>query len=275
MISFLPSYILAKSVGRVYDPTQPRNLLPLYEYFARKAISIDRWHLESLSDTSSINNSELRGFSDMDSVGHTLGVLFASVGQSNSRRADLLASRGIRTWKDLARPICLPGWDRPDWFPHNVREQRLKKSWNGSHPDAVFGQCAYLQFGAECRWRCVVAYGYSHDSSTWYLELRQKQESLAAFCVRAKAWLDDLFVSDDAISRQCCNRDYDTTTSAVDNVFWGGYSGNEEKFVAALLAVDGGGCSQHRIELNSRRLAVLRRWMKQDKRRAWCNQGKS
>ncbi len=271
MIEYRPDLIIAKVLGE-YDHRWPRNVLPMYEHFARAAIELHPANMECLNDTSSINNSELHGFCDMDDVRTTLArFLVGVVRDGNGQRRDVLSRCGIRHVNDLTKPICLPGWDRKFQLHYDVRERKLKKSWNSSHPGAVFGQTACFRFTQQCRWRFEIQYGYSQDSSSWLLALEQRyRESLHSFGCRAKKWVEELFVEESfhgGRKRIGDNRDYDAATKAVRSVFWDEHTGCNEILTEILLALRGPGLSSRRIRLNEQRLRVIRRWMAKPERK--------
>jgi len=270
MITYYPCHVVSALIG--YGPRQhPRNLLPLYERFARRAVLLHPCKLECLNDTSGINDTELHGLDSMKDVHTTLAVLFSAVG-TDSRKGQFLASCGIRKWTDLAMPIQCVGWDRPFPFPQSIRERKLRLSWNSCHPEAIYGQYAYLRYTTwRPRWSLVVKYGYSHDTSSWSLELKQKSgESLRLFGQRATAWIDELFEPDtreeNAGLRDERNRAYDRVEDAVKKVFWDDdLAGRDERLRDMLLGIPGACLTEHRMRLTPTRLAVLRRWIRSDK----------
>jgi len=265
VITFRPDFIVAQHLG-AYDHRQPENLLPLYEHFARATLDLYPGHLECLNNTSSINNSEFESFTCMEKVNATLAKFLSKVAVTGSHR-DVLARCGIKTSKDLAKPIRLPGWDRPFQVHYDVRERRLVKSWNDCHPDARFGQYASIQFTTYRRWMFTVNYGYSHDSSSWQLNYCQRKgESLNRFGQKVKAWIDELFEPEPDYSRTrfCANYRFDDTTRAVRKIFYDEYVGLDDELVQSLLGVEGSSLREHRIKLSRSRLNTLRRWIAAD-----------
>ncbi|KKK98820.1 hypothetical protein LCGC14_2638920 [marine sediment metagenome] len=269
MIEYRPNLIIAEGLGEL-NSRWPNNMLPLYEHFARAALDIHPENLECLNDTSSINNSDLYGFCDMDDVCTTLARFLVGVMRDgNGKRRDVLFRCGIRHMHDLTKPIRLPGWDRNFQLHYDIRERKLKESWNTCHPGAVFGQTACFRFTQQCRWCFEIQYGYSHDSSSWLLALEQRyRESLHSFGCRAKKWIEELFIEESfhgGRKRIGDNRDYDAATDAVRSVFWDEHSGCNERLTELLLAIRGPGLSSSRIRLNEQRLRVIRRWMAKDR----------
>jgi hypothetical protein len=270
MIEYRPHLIIARELG-VYPNEWTYNLLPLYEHFARATLDLFPSNLECLNNTSSIYNSELHGFASMEAVRTTLARFFVGVVDDGMKR-DVLSRCGIRSVKDLTKPIRLPGWDRSITICYDVRERKLKKSWNKSHPDAVYGQYAYFQFTTDRRWSFKVEYGYSRDSSSWQLVIHQhRRESLHSFGCRVEKWIEELFDEESPYGtpRRCYeNNIYDNAHSAVHSVFYPDFVNFNEKLIELLCKGNSsGGISAHKIRLDKQRLKVIQRWIANDARR--------
>lgn len=267
MITYIPAYVAARHRSVcAYDSKQPRHLLPLWEHFARLAIDWDKNALECLNDTSSIHNWEFQEFTSKQRVRDSLSRLFLLAG-TDSVSGEFLRYCGIRKWSDLTKPIRVKGWDRHIPFDVDVRERKMKQPGpNECHPDAIFGQYAGLAFGTDRRWYFRVHYGYSHDSSSWYVYIRQNGgESLFHFGQRITAFVADLFESDDwPSSRQQANRDYDCTFKAVEDLFYIDHPDARDRLVRLLAGIKGFSLTAHRIQLTARRLATLSRWITED-----------
>jgi len=267
MITYLPSHIIAKHAGGViYDPKQPRDHLPLYEHFARGVLARNLPR-EILIDTSGVHFAELGPLSSQEAVETVLAKLFAAVGTA-SPRGRFLKRYGLRRWADLAKPIRLKGRECTATIHYDVRERRLKEPGpNECHPGAVYAQGAYFQFGWDRRWRFVLSYGYSHDGSSWRIDVRQGREVLSAFVdVVVPQWLNDTLVEEAwAATRRCRNRDHDRLSQAVGHVFgWACYGpspGTISTDALVLALLDG-----RKPCLTKRRLGVVQGWMAADRR---------
>ena len=270
MIEYRPHLIIARELG-VYPNKWTHNLLPLYEHFARATLDLFPSNLECLNNTSSIYNSELHGFTSMEAVRTTLARFFMGVVADGMQR-DVLSRCGIRSVKDLTKPVRLPGWDRNIWMHYDIRERKLRKSWNECHPAATFGQCAYYQFTTNRRWCFKVEYGYSRDSSSWQLAIHQhRRESLHSFGCRVEKWIEEIFVDESPYGtpRRCYdNFNYDNAHRAVNSVFYPDFANFNEKLIELLCTGNSsGGISAHKIRLDKQRLEVIQRWIANDARR--------
>lgn len=266
MITYSPSYILSSSIGGIgaYDGRQPTDYLPLYEHFARKVLD-QHLRREILIDTSGINFWEFGPLASQSDAATVLAKLFASVG-TGSPRGRFLRKCGIRKWSDLAKPICVKGWECKLPIGYDVRERRLREPGpNEFHPKAVFGQSCFYQFGTDRRWRFVLRYGYSRDPSSWSLVLRQGREALSTFVRKSvPRWLDERLELEQwwDTARTHANREFDRLTSAVETLFtWESLDpewNTTEALVQDMMK------HRRRLGLTKRRLGSLRRWAQTD-----------
>lgn len=270
MIEYRPHLIVARELG-MYPDKWTNNLLPLYEHFARATLDLFPSNLECLNNTSSIYNSELHGFTSMEAVRTALARFFMGVVADGMQR-DVLSRCGIRSVKDLTKPVRLPGWDRNIRMHYDIRERKLRKSWNECHPAATFGQCAYYQFTTNRRWCFKVEYGYSRDSSSWQLAIHQhRRESLHSFGCRVEKWIEEIFVDESPYGtpRRCYDNDiHDNAYKAVNDAFYPDFIEYNEKLIELLCKGNSsGGASAHKIRLDKQRLKVIQRWIANDVRR--------
>jgi len=132
----------------------------------------------------------------------------------------------------------------------------------------VFARSCYFHFGHDRKWRFVLRYGYSHDSSSWTLDVRQQREALSTFVGETvPQWLDKTLVPETwPGERQHRNREYDRLTTAVDAVFgWECFGPSLGQLTTDVLVQDM--LDQRRKpRLTVRRLGVLRRWVQADAR---------
>lgn len=276
MITYLPRAIIANHLQGFLG--EPFDFLPLYEHFARRVLE---WKMprELLIDTSGINFSEFGQLPSQRAVATVLVKLFVAVGTGSPRGA-FLKRCGIRRWNDLSKPIRLRGRRCRASITHDVRERRLKEPGpNPYHPGATYAQTAYLQFGRDGKWRFILWYGYSHDSSSWHLHLSQQREALGTFVgVTVPGWLDEQLLPEAwAGPRRQRNRDHDRLSSAVDVLFgWDCYGPSPGTITTDALVHDTLDC--RKPLLTKRRLGVFRRWMRADadkeRRREIPKQGK-
>jgi len=270
MIRYTPSYILADWNSRVFDFNQPNFYLPLWEHFAREAVAWDRGHLESINDTSSINNHILQGFSTRKQVHKALARVFSQTGAS-TLTGGFLRHCGIKQWTDLDKPIPIKGWDRDVPFEGDVLQRQMRSPGpNDCHPDAVFGQYASIEFDADwLRWRFHVHYGYSHDSSSWRASLDQKpRESLYHFGQRIPDFIELLFEPEDqrgAELRSYRNQQYATAHRAVRDLFYDELRGTGERLLRAIMDMPSvAGMRNRHIILTDARLRTIEGWIKRD-----------
>ena len=271
MITYYPSYILGSRLDCIYDSRQVNfHYLPLWEYFARRALAWNRNALECINDTSGRGCYTPQGFGTDEAVHKALARIFACAGAANTTGL-FLCHCGIKRWSDLAKPIRVVGWDRRVPFEHDVRERKIRLPGpNRCHPDAIYGQCCTITFDTDLRWHFRVYYGYSRDDSPWSVEIRQNAgESLFRFGRRIPAYLDTLFEPDDprgAHFRTGANRDYARLSQAVSETFWDRYVGTSKKLIDILMNGSNEGCGAHKVVLTTKRLAVLRRWIAADRK---------
>ena len=272
MITYLPAHIVAKHTAAWCVYGKPYDYLPLYEHLARKLLAMKpRPPLEVFIDTSAVNFSEFEPFGSQKAVETILAKLFLMVG-TEGKHGDFLRRIGIRRWADLAKPICLPGRENKWWSGHdrcNVRERLLRKPGpNTCHPGAIYAQRASFCFCRyELKWRFILNYGYSHDCSTWQIEVRQGTESLQTFVDRTAAqWLDSVLEPESFDhERTYRNRRHDDLTSAVGEVFatdWCSGRDVDEMGLLVKALLDG-----KKPALTGRRLGTFRRWMRADAKR--------
>lgn len=187
--------------------------------------------------------------------------------------ARFLTRCGIRTWQGLVKPMRFHGW-HPKVFPKSkwfeMQGRTFKTSPNSCHPKAtsVFGFTFELcERKGWLQWVGRIEYGYPHDGSSWYVGIPQiRDETLDKFAVRIDETIDGLLVPESwSCGREQYERDWNRTRRAIDDVFNVSdcrldYDGLTNLF----MDVKGSSLQSHRVRLDNRRAALLRRWLRAD-----------
>lgn len=96
------------------------------------------------------------------------------------------------------------------------------------------------------------------------MEICQKRQSFPEFCEAVAAWQDKLLkpVGPDDRWRSQKLQQWDRVHKALEEVFYfeAGDSALREKLTDALMAVDGGAMTQHRIRLKGSVARTMFRW---------------
>ena len=240
----------------------------VYEHFAKLIEASTPSYYDFLNNTSGQGAGDFHPLYSLDAARRHLVRLFLRVG-SDCYYGDFLRSCGIKTWKDLAKPIELRGWQphrfaNGGWF--DVDSRRLKVSHNESHSEAIWVQEGALKFdGWRSRWSYRLYYSYFQDPSSWYISLTQnRRESREHFANRVDAWLADTLEPDDRW-RTTRLRNYARAVAAYRNLFWCDDSiCGDDREIGNLMANvhTRGSCCDGRIRLTDSRRATVLRWAK-------------
>jgi len=224
-----------------------------------------------VNDTSSINNTELQGFSTRDQVHKALARIFSHAGM-NTLTGGFLHNCGIKCWADLDKPILVPSRNRDVPFEMNVAERPMRLPGpNPCHPEAVFGQYAAIQFDADLlRWSFRVNYGYSRDCSSWLVSIHQEaKESLHHFGQRIPGFIDSLFQPENkwaARDRAYKNRQYLRAFHAIDDLFYSEWWKMGYDLAEAIMETpETGGTRDRHIVLTKSRCRTVKRWIRNHK----------
>lgn len=264
--------------------------LVIYQYFCRQLLSAvpkgEPPCCEYLNDTSGVS---MRGFTPI-SLCQPHNPPSAQIAQRLSRlflKADTIPTQHpflrhlrLRTWRDLARPIPIPG-RRPKIFPAPnwafLRHRWFKKSPHGSHPQARWIKDAQLTFyTSETRWVFSLEYGYYRDGSSWHEQIGQASgESLDRFAARVSALLDPLLLPDHSYPslRQQLDKTWSRIHGAIESLF---YSPNwtdvpcdfAEQLTEKLAPCDGAVLHAGRIPLDPNRYSTIQSWIRDAREKA-------
>jgi hypothetical protein len=245
--------------------------LGIYQWFAERLIA-GEYPLEYLVDTSGINRSSLREIADMKEPSKVIKGLLSFVG-STCGRGKFLASLGLERQADLDTPIRMED-RRCDWPTFGVRGRKLIESPNKHHPEAKVLTKAELLFSTDGRWEYQAYYDYAHyDRSYWCVSFCQDDgESLANFTSRVNADLEAMLEPCDQTeySRLADLRNWDQIREAISKVFYyanppATQSEWEVELTDLLMDVDGLVLTGRRIHIDRKKMATLKRWIKDQK----------
>jgi hypothetical protein len=184
----------------------------------------------------------------------------------DSERGEFLASIGLCTAADLDKPIRLPD-DRCTLPTFDVRGRVLEKSPNQFHPDAVVITHAALQLDNDAEfWTYRMFYSDKHwERTSWTVSIGQNcEKTLSEFCDNVRIWMDDVLIEPGSDDKWRSHRlkQWDRVHDALGEVFYfeAGDGELQEKLTDALMAVDGGALTQHRIRLKGSVARTMFRW---------------
>ena len=238
--------------------------LAIYQYYAKKLVDHFGENIphEFLNDTSSIRNSEFDGFSAekqprrhvtefLDHVGHDTG------------RGRFLAAIGLKALADMETLITIPD-ERGARPCYDVRGRIIKGQPNSCHPNARVATHAELALSCDAKfWQYRIYYYFNHwDRSSWCISTTQKKnQRLSEFLDSLPDWTEKSLEPDVNEQWRSHNlRQWDKNRSAINHLFRPESYDDDDITFADLL-------QDRRITLSKRRLATIKRWIADDKKR--------